>query len=489
MAELLGNPNVMQDLRDIDPAASDKEVATLLAENRYKLGFYDIVNGKEMHAATHEGSDQRWGLIKLTGDVTSRSLTLNGRVTYGAVPNPSISNTAVGMVNRKRRIWQAIIDAVMLLTELTIFAVVLAYYLDGKSDPFNDFFNSNRFGPRFVLTALALILSAGWRTTSQEVTLMAPYRNMARAFRNDTGVPGKRSILAATACTPFTAFHKGLVLRNYLIAAVAMSAVLSEVLLVAVSGVPFNTGQIKPSLQASTFVSLGILLIMALTTIAVMLHHRTSAGGTRRLPRSPNTLAGVWIYLCGSGLAQHDHRDGEEDGQSAPPLNQEGLVARYSSGNYGFACAVGVDGITRWTIDEAAVLHSSRPETLQEKRDRQQRPYQLDWPVGAAEGRPYTPSAYSSTGPNEPPGRSSLRPRSHEVNAQDNDSRRRQQRYGDEKPQPSDSRTIQRKGLGGDKQDAAEHDLGERLPLRSGDESAEHGWWVTPKRQTRFRDS
>ncbi|KAJ9650509.1 hypothetical protein H2198_010186 [Neophaeococcomyces mojaviensis] len=108
---------------------------------------------------------------------------------------------------------------------------------------------------------------------------------------------------------------------------------------------------------------------MAITSIAVIIHHRTSAGGKRRLPRSPNTLIGVWLYLAGSGLARHVKPDSDE--QTADPLDQRGLVKKYDSGRYAFARAVGVDGIYRWTIDEAARLHSARPETLQQPQHHQ----------------------------------------------------------------------------------------------------------------------
>lgn len=213
---------------------------------------------------------------------------------------------------------------------------------------------------------------------------MAPYRNMARAYRNGTGAHARQSILAATACTPFTAVVKGVILRNYLITATAMSAVLSEILLIAVSGVPFNAGQIKPSLQASSFTSLGILFIMTVNTIAVMIYKRTSAGGTRRLPRQPDTLINVWLYLSDSSLSQHNHDD--DDGIPGP-LDQKGMSVRYGGANYAFARVLGTDSVPRWTIDQASELQRS---TFQ------QRPYQLHRSQPASE-RPISsaPSAYS----------------------------------------------------------------------------------------------
>lgn len=415
MAELLGNPAVMHDFREIDPSATESEVRRILGDNRYKLGFYDIVTGKQVHPGSIEPCEQRWGLVKIAGNVVPKQLGAGGQTKYGAVANPGIRTTTEASANKRRRTYQLMFDAVMLLTALTIFALVLAYYLDAKSDPLNDFFNGMGFGPKFVLTSLALILCAGWRQTSQEITLFAPYRKMARAFQVRCGVSAERSILAATACTPFTAFYKGFLLRDYMISAVAMSAILSEVLLVAVSGVPFFAGQIKPSLQASAFASLAILFIMAVTSVAVIIHNRRSAGGARKIPRDPDTLVAVWLYLCGSELIEHNKFGSDEPETIA--LDQQALTMKYSGGRYAFARTSGADGVLRWTVDEVDELRSSRPESLQtdffksevlkpelpqpdtpprrQQQQQQQTPFQLRWPLSQGNRQSYTPSLYS----------------------------------------------------------------------------------------------
>jgi len=364
MAELLGNPAVMQDIQQVNATASHNEARMILGENRYKLGYYDARTGKSLKFDSFEVGEHRWGLIKLAEDSMSKTLIGTDSAQAGAVLSPDAVRRNDANANKKRRVLQVVYDTIMLLTALCIFGLVLGYYLDYKSDPLNDFFNNNSFGPRIVLTILALIVSAGWRRTSQQLTLLAPYRSMARAFHSHSAVPARRSILATVACTPYTALRKGVVLRNYLVTTVAMLTVLSDVLLIAISGVPFSSGQIKPSLQASTFVSLAILGLMAITSIAVITHNRTSAGGTRRLPRNPDTLIGVWLYLAGSRLTQHEKF--EFDKQITHPLDERGLVAKYNGGHYAFARAVGIDGVCRWTVDEAAELVPAKLEDLQQ---------------------------------------------------------------------------------------------------------------------------
>jgi len=390
MAELLGNSAVMHDLREIDSLASDKKAKTLLGENRYGLGFYNIATGKPSHGSLSEDdSNERYGLVKIAGDPMPQKLAHGRQTGYGAVPNPTNKQADRSKANANRRIFQLIVDIIMLLTTIAIFIVVLYYYLDGKSDPLNDFFNSNSFGPRFVLTGLSLIVTTGWNRTSQEVTLMAPYRNMARAMYTPSGVSARRSILAPVSCNPFAAAYNGLLLRNYIVTAVAVSAILGDILLIAVSGVPFTAGQILPSLQASSFTSLAILGIMAMTSAAVILHHRTSAGGTRRLPRSPDTLVAVWLYLCGSELAQHDRQDYDE--QWGMPLDEAGLKAKYTGHHYAFAFAKGVDSVSRWTVDESTELQSAKAVTTDQET--QYRPRQ---PPADSDSPLYLASGYSS---------------------------------------------------------------------------------------------
>lgn len=361
MAELLGNPDVMQDLREIDPSASDEEVKRNLAGNRYRLGFYHVDTGKQNYSglpATDDDGGQRYGLIKVAGDELPHHLAKGERYSYGAVTDPTIDEAAELRINARRRHLQLIYDIIMLLTAIATFIIVLYYYLDSTSSVLNNFFNSGKFGPRLVLTSLALIVSTGWSDTSQGLTLMAPYRSMAVAMSSQSGVPASRSILTSTACNPFTAVYKGLKLRNYLVTSTAIAAILGDILLIAVSGIPYSSGQILPSLQASSFATLAILTIMAANSVAVIIHNRTSAGGTRRLPRKPDTLINVWLYLCGSQLAQHDEHDQYE--QSNQPLDQRGLTSKYGAGYYGFARARGVDGIFRWTVDGSAELQSTK---------------------------------------------------------------------------------------------------------------------------------
>lgn len=362
MTELLGNPHVTKDFCNIKPSSSDREVKLLLGDNRYKIGLYDPLSGKEAHEFRHDHS--RWGLIKLSEAPISQRIARRQSAGYSAVLNPNIVIAEEQKANRRRRILQLVYDITMLLVALCIFALVLGYYLDSKHDPLNDFFNSATFGSQFVLTCLALILAIGWRRVSQDMTLMAPYRGMARAFQAGSGVMAEKSILVRPARSPWAALYRGLQSRYYMVTVVAICAALADILLIAVSGVPYTSGMTKLSLVTSSYTSLAILGIMILTSIAVLIYNRTSAGGTRKLPRNPDTLLGVWLYLCHSKLVPSPEICAIDKHLS--PLDDDELKMKYQLYQCGFAQKEGEDGIRWWTVDSVAGLNSERIPAMQQ---------------------------------------------------------------------------------------------------------------------------
>lgn len=357
MTELLGNPQVMKDFRDIKPSSSDRDVKLHLGDNRYKIGLYDPSSGKEAHAFQHDQS--RWGLIKIAEATIEQKIARRKSTGYSAVLNPTVAIAEEEKANRKRRVVEIVYHVTLLLVALCVFAIALGYYLDGKSDPFNNFFNSAVFGPQFVLSCLALILAIGWRRIAAEMTVMAPYRSMARAFEGRSGVQAERSILVRPARSPWRAIFRGFKAQNYMVVIVAVCALLADILLIAVSGLPYSSGQTLLSLRVSTFTSLAILGIMILTAIAVLGYSRTSAGGTRKLPRNPDTLLGVWLYLCHSKLVPSTDNTAFDDFSS--PLDDEELKAKYSNYSCGFTRKEGADGVKWWTIDSVASLEHSDP--------------------------------------------------------------------------------------------------------------------------------
>jgi hypothetical protein len=50
---------------------------------------------------------------------------------------------------------------------LGLLGLVVAYYKDGSNSNFNRYMGSNSFGPSFILTALATVVSLGFNTIQE----------------------------------------------------------------------------------------------------------------------------------------------------------------------------------------------------------------------------------------------------------------------------------------------------------------------------------
>jgi hypothetical protein len=337
MADLLGHPAFVEDLRNIPPFATADEVKAALAGNRYMLAKFEVPGGR-----------LRYGVIKTEeGPPSSASSSpppLQTQAGYMAFPNPEYQR----YYSPPRKSWQTSVVGLLdvgffLAVVLALFSIILAYWFLSGDDPLNNFFNSNSFGPRFLLTGGAVVAGSGWKRFEREARIMEPYRRMA-----DRRQPtyAEDSIYASPTGTPFSTVFVALVRRSYAVAVIAAVALLSQVLIIAVPGVPFSAGQIAPAYRASTFVSLAILGVMVLAFGVVLARRR----GDPPMPRDPDTPAHVWLYLCASRMVDTS-RGLEVVGNRVYPNRDCGDTAGVRC-SYWCAVSTGVDARMRWMVDE-----------------------------------------------------------------------------------------------------------------------------------------
>lgn len=157
MASLLHHPEVVQDMKNMQHM-SDEELEIRLKRQTWKLDYYsDEVTGTV-----------RYGVIP--GLRVTKAVTYGATFSepsYTAVPNTRGEANEFGFNNHgsggRRHIWRTVGDAVLVVFLLGLFGVTLAYYLDGNNDGFNRFFNSEGFGPKFILVAGAGVVVMQWR--------------------------------------------------------------------------------------------------------------------------------------------------------------------------------------------------------------------------------------------------------------------------------------------------------------------------------------
>lgn len=319
MSALLSHRGVIEDLQRIDPEADLDTIARALSGNHYALGYHVTSSGLV-----------RYGIIKFSPSLSPR---FSQSSEYSALSNPA--NKSLPSKQRSN-FWDRLIDFVFILAIFALLGVVLAYYLDGKSDPFNNFFNSDTFGPRFTLTISATLLDTQWKRLEREVRIMAPYRRMKKRWAKPDN-----TILLPMNGTPLTSLPIAL-WHGYLFhALVAFVAILSDVNIIAVAGIPYSEAQIRPMLLASCYTSFGILGLMVVTMIGILLWRLDNP----RMPRPPDTVASVCAYLCASRIL--------EDFQRMEKVGAElrDATVKESARRYWFGQGIGLDGKTRWMLD------------------------------------------------------------------------------------------------------------------------------------------
>ena len=345
MASLLSHEETLNDLRHLDQASTDEQIAHALYNNHYTLASYEV---------DPSTGSYRYGICKTSSSTSSNPYTLErfsnfsarSQTHYSALQNPSASDyslpasfpSAMSVYPKTSPIntststtpfslpKRTIRDILFLFFLFGILGIIIAYYLDGSSSGFNDFFNSHTFGPGFILTSAAVIIDFHFKTLEREVRILVPYRNLGERMAKP-----EKSVLLNIGGTAWENFPKALYRGEWFHALIAGTAVLSDFLIVAVAGVPYSTAQVWQAFLASAYVSMGILGVMILSVFGIFWWR----GKIRKLkmPREPDTLLSVWLMLSDEGNKVRAEFDGwETNGQAERDRACKGRSSRYQGG-------------------------------------------------------------------------------------------------------------------------------------------------------------
>ena len=140
-----------------------------------------------------------------------------------------------------------------------------------------------------------------------------------------------------------TSFFPQLLRGHFVAAAAAFTAILSEVLVITLAGMPYHPSQILIELLLCSYTSMTILSIMIVTMVVLIIWRWRLP----YLPRRPNTLGAIVSYLCASRVVaestkRHSYVVPEKNcfevsGNSEVPLH--------------YAKVRGVDGVERWAVE------------------------------------------------------------------------------------------------------------------------------------------
>lgn len=325
VAALMRHPMLIGDLNAIPANATAGEMQQALSGRRYHLGLYKSASGgnaygiKPMGAGNEEdagGPEHRYAPVEGVG-WTSDS----------------------GPPRAPPRQWHSK-DVVLAVVVIGTFAVVLAYYLDGRNDGFNRFFSSNTFGPRFILTGASTVLASLWRSAEHSQIIMAPYTRLSRGPSSP-----RTTVLFNPSNTPILSTWQALRSRYFAAALLTIVAFSAEILNIMISGVPLASGQTFHQFLASAYLSMAVLGLMILTIalLIVRLRHCEPA-----LPRKPDTLGSVMGYMGRSAMLD-DFEGSEWDSATERSSRLQHFGKRYECREL-----MRLDGRRGWGVDEAA---------------------------------------------------------------------------------------------------------------------------------------
>lgn len=353
MAVLLNYEPLRHDLQGIDPDATNKEMNEAISEYHFWLLPHSPSRTQRRYGFIHSPTNRE----QLTDDnaTWTRVLSKMERI------KQCLSFESHGISSSFK-----LIDALHFLTSLALLAILATYRSDLHNDGFNEFFASRKFLPKLILMSLAAVLDMQWKNLEREVRITEPYR---RLFAGNARP--ENTILCTMNGTCWSNLPRCLSgLWHYdgmwFEALIELTAILSDLNIIAVSGVLLTYSQTKVAYQWSSITALTTTSIMtAVLLLTVIWWRRTEA--VRSLPRTPETVAAVLSYLCISQMAMDLAATGME--HLSKEERDEIIISK--NRRYRFGLMVGEDGKMRHCVDyDIAVADdgsSERDSWLQEK--------------------------------------------------------------------------------------------------------------------------
>lgn len=154
VASLMRHPRLVADLSEIPVNATAQQMQRLMEGKRYRMGHYTCANGLSGYGILPWSGYDSDGYVSPFGTFKHQYTPVDGSLSF--------SDRAGSTLRRFQ-----IKDFVLAFCLLGAIGVVIAYYLDPSHSGFNNFFNSNTFGPRFILTLAATVIASFWKSIEQ----------------------------------------------------------------------------------------------------------------------------------------------------------------------------------------------------------------------------------------------------------------------------------------------------------------------------------
>lgn len=356
IADLTIHKPLVQEIRDLPPSATKQQIEIDLAESRYMLGTFDAY-GK-----------QHYGIIKLE-TLPQREFTRQASIKVAFDRFNSWAEITYDNINKD---WPLLPDFLSIASTVILFSLIFAYMLIPGKDhrPFNNFMNSGQFGPGFLLTIHAVLISTLIKRKERLLRLSHPYVLLSKS----PSKPASQTITAGIHGTQFDSIWKSFTSGDFMLAFLSLAAFFSDMVIVLVPGIPWTQAQTAPVYQASTYTCLALLGILFTVQVYIVFDEWRRRDMLQY--DCPETLASVLMRLCASRFVEEKNMHAGALGDKA--WEEQGGRGRHSSftnffpefgtddeqkqkvryegindvRRYEFSCMEGVDGVHRFMVDE-----------------------------------------------------------------------------------------------------------------------------------------
>jgi len=183
---------------------------------------------------------------------------------------------------------------------MTLFGIILAYYLNSAPAGCENFMDSQSFGPRFILTAIALILKSPLLSLCARASASVSCTRLATKARH-----AYLDLRRPVPLTPLGSISYTVRRREWYAARLSVIAgVVIELFLVLIPGVPFGPNLTWTAVRTSWLGCIGCLGLTLLVTLVGwgrLVVKRAS--GVPGWPRLPTSVGAITMYVAGSNMA------------------------------------------------------------------------------------------------------------------------------------------------------------------------------------------
>ncbi|KAF4633999.1 hypothetical protein G7Y89_g4118 [Cudoniella acicularis] len=284
VAAVMGHPKIEAEFSRIPTELTTKGLARRLKGRKFKLGAFITAQGLEKYGIMPADEDHVNNVErkeKFSTKVGDKWFAFQNLFSF------------LGSW-KSRRVYFDITFIVLLLTllGLTISAVI---NVDKPNNVFLASASATATGMRIFYALLGVIVSTYWGRLFRDTQTFAPYTNLSRSPSNPA-----RTILLHRHSIPLTAFLP-LLYRGHLTAGlVALTGLSAELLIIALSGLPYRPGQQRGEFLFWGFASLAIIGLMLVQLAFVMIWRSRLPA----LPRPPDNIANVMTYVAGTKMGR-----------------------------------------------------------------------------------------------------------------------------------------------------------------------------------------